>query len=753
MHKKSKISTKILAVLLSIILAFGSVVPVYAAPDHNYATKDALRVLVRQIIEENYEDGSIVGDITGSVKEYLTDIVTDFVDELLSDANGLINLVIGLSGSSLDIVANGLLNDLIMNLVNSQLSDYGVAIPELNLPIAEYVVPILKTVIDYLFNLNILQDIKSRTIKYAVEDLVAIAFPTFGGSSAFMDSTTEKYTNDIYGWSNFVPLLFTTEMLADPARLAVFEISSGKRFDLVHPFHKVQRFNSGFLNLSLDYNITGWQNPSNAALGDFINLISGIFGSNFDANNLTSMDAYIKACLLVDTGSAAYDLITGGYKDVVDAMPSVVMNALKRAVKDVTKEYLLRYIVDIEELLAETINSILDKAFDGVFGADPIRNEIRIVPTNLQILNSLELIFDQLFDRVFSLLEPGNGFSSLDLSWNGILASLEKTGDKALEVTKNIAVSITTETWRVTQERLMYELQSALYKAKATFAKELNRIFDMELSYDMSLVEMKESVINTLKIRFNDAVDIEAAIRNLERLKTVGVLVDQYTSMDLAGVNEVIDAIIAALSALLFDANYSISLDMQNITFPSVYPGYGAQAAGKATVTNTGNMLTGDLNLALGGANPDAFVLNPSSSLSSIAINGAVSFTVTPKPGLAAGTYSAVVTVSNARVPAQSLTVGFTVNPIEIILAPSDIVFPDADPEYEMLDAQMAVIRNAGGAATGALDIALSGADADAFILSNTLQPSIAINSSGSFTITPRTALSGGRTYTAEVTV
>ena len=63
--------------------------------------------------------------------------------------------------------------------------------------------------------------------------------------------------------------------------------------------------------------------------------------------------------------------------------------------------------------------------------------------------------------------------------------------------------------------------------------------------------------------------------------------------------------------------------------------------------------------------------------IDSIAVGGADSFAVEPKTGLAAGTYTATVTVYNSNVPAQSFNVSFTVNP-----APKDTV---ADPSGDIV--------------------------------------------------------------------
>jgi hypothetical protein len=106
---------------------------------------------------------------------------------------------------------------------------------------------------------------------------------------------------------------------------------------------------------------------------------------------------------------------------------------------------------------------------------------------------------------------------------------------------------------------------------------------------------------------------------------------------------------------------YGVSLSQTgNRNFGSVTHGYGAQAAHTVTVTNTGTGATGDLNIALSGANALSFTLNKT-SIADIAKGGSNTFTVTPMAGLAVGTYTATVTVSGADITSQTFTVSFTV--------------------------------------------------------------------------------------------
>ena len=85
------------------------------------------------------------------------------------------------------------------------------------------------------------------------------------------------------------------------------------------------------------------------------------------------------------------------------------------------------------------------------------------------------------------------------------------------------------------------------------------------------------------------------------------------------------------------------------------------------TVTNTGATETGDLTVTLSGDNANCFEISPTeSTISNItSVGGTATFSIKPKKGLAANTYTATVTVSgkdNTDIEAQSLNIRFTVN-------------------------------------------------------------------------------------------
>jgi uncharacterized membrane protein len=201
---------------------------------------------------------------------------------------------------------------------------------------------------------------------------------------------------------------------------------------------------------------------------------------------------------------------------------------------------------------------------------------------------------------------------------------------------------------------------------------------------------------------------------------------------------------------------YGITLSQTSAhTFPAATSGYGAQTALSVTVTNSGNQATGALTTALSGTNSTSFALSKT-TINSIAVSGNDTFTVTPKTGLAAGTYTATVTVSGGNNITASFSVSFTVTAAPtygITLSQSGThTFTVAAPGYGAQTALSVTVTNSGNQATSALTAALSGTNLGSFTLSTTTINSIAASGNDTFTVTPKTGLTEGA-YTATVTV
>jgi hypothetical protein len=112
-------------------------------------------------------------------------------------------------------------------------------------------------------------------------------------------------------------------------------------------------------------------------------------------------------------------------------------------------------------------------------------------------------------------------------------------------------------------------------------------------------------------------------------------------------------------------AIYGITLSQTSEhVFTAATYGYAAQTPLTVTVTNTGNVSTGALTVALSGTHASSFAISSNTIPAvGIAASGTATFNVAPNTGLAVGTYTATVTVSgDANITEQSFTVSFTVN-------------------------------------------------------------------------------------------
>lgn len=112
-----------------------------------------------------------------------------------------------------------------------------------------------------------------------------------------------------------------------------------------------------------------------------------------------------------------------------------------------------------------------------------------------------------------------------------------------------------------------------------------------------------------------------------------------------------------------FVQNISISLEHEGETFP-----FTSQTPEEVTITNTGNVATGELTVSLSGEGAAGFTLKKNSdisntiNISSIAKDSYDTFTVAPKADLPAGTYTATVTVSGPNIVSKAFIVSFNVN-------------------------------------------------------------------------------------------
>ena len=101
---------------------------------------------------------------------------------------------------------------------------------------------------------------------------------------------------------------------------------------------------------------------------------------------------------------------------------------------------------------------------------------------------------------------------------------------------------------------------------------------------------------------------------------------------------------------------YGITADTTTLDFGSVYTGYAQPAAQTVTLTNTGNRAL-TLNQP---ASTNSFEVGALST-TSLPVNGTATFTVQPKAGLSAGTYSENIEVTGTEGAAVTIPASFTV--------------------------------------------------------------------------------------------
>lgn len=214
----------------------------------------------------------------------------------------------------------------------------------------------------------------------------------------------------------------------------------------------------------------------------------------------------------------------------------------------------------------------------------------------------------------------------------------------------------------------------------------------------------------------------------------------------------------------------SISLSSRELTFENAEEGYESVTSQTVTITNTGNVATGDLKIE---STSTDFTLDPVelSSIDVEASNNTATFTVTPKKDLAVGEHTATVTVSGKdssnNIQEQSLKVSFKVTEKnggestetkKIDVDPKEIGFEDATAGYTSVEVETVTITNIGNVPTDELTVKLTGEDAASFKLNDTESVEIKINSikekkgTATFTVKPKDGLAAG-TYETVVEI
>ena len=131
--------------------------------------------------------------------------------------------------------------------------------------------------------------------------------------------------------------------------------------------------------------------------------------------------------------------------------------------------------------------------------------------------------------------------------------------------------------------------------------------------------------------------------------KAAGTVTITATAADGSGVS-------ATCTVTVTDKTYTISADPTALNFGSAYTGYAQPAAQTVTLTNTGNQ---PVTLTQ-PASTNSFEVGTLSKME-LAAGETATFTVQPKAGLSAGTYSDTITVSGTNNATSSIIASFTV--------------------------------------------------------------------------------------------
>ncbi len=183
--------------------------------------------------------------------------------------------------------------------------------------------------------------------------------------------------------------------------------------------------------------------------------------------------------------------------------------------------------------------------------------------------------------------------------------------------------------------------------------------------------------------------------------------------------------------------------------------GYGAgtQEAKSVTLTRTGTGVLNNVTAVLGGADAAAFELTPPGALTLDGTTPSASLTVKAKDGLAAGTYTADVTVKAANMADVVFAVtqvvhSYTITPL------TDIKFVELEAGYGVgtQETKTVTITRTGTGLLNEVSASLSGVKADVFELTQPAEMLNAAEPSTTFTVKAKDGLESG-TYSAAVTV
>lgn len=214
---------------------------------------------------------------------------------------------------------------------------------------------------------------------------------------------------------------------------------------------------------------------------------------------------------------------------------------------------------------------------------------------------------------------------------------------------------------------------------------------------------------------------------------------------------------VMTLNLVVSDAAYSIDLSEKTIDFDNTVKGVtNKDVTPKAIdIINTGNISTGALDIALTDGDTTAFALS-TPTVGSILEADDDSFTVVPEDDLDAGTYTATVSVGNAKVtPAATATVTYTVDEAEAKIAatPTAVEFDSVDVGYTTAPSAKAVtVDSTGNITAEGVSATLESTDSAFELTTAASMGDIAAGADATFDVQPKTSLPAA-TYTDTINI
>ncbi|XKO56822.1 S-layer homology domain-containing protein [Lysinibacillus fusiformis] len=235
-----------------------------------------------------------------------------------------------------------------------------------------------------------------------------------------------------------------------------------------------------------------------------------------------------------------------------------------------------------------------------------------------------------------------------------------------------------------------------------------------------------------------------------------GLAVGTYTATVTVSATNLTPVTFTVTQVVQAAPTYTIDT-ISNQMFPALTAGYtsGTQETKTLTIANTGTGSLANVSVAISGANADDFdITQPSAT--SLPSAGNTIFTVRAKDGLAVGTYTATVTVSATNLTPVTFTVTQVVQaaPTYTIDTISNQMFPALTAGYTSgtQETKTLTIANTGTGSLANVSVAISGANADDFDITQPSATSLPSAGNTIFTVRAKDGLAVG-TYTATVTV